>query len=94
MKFDDILALQHPHFRCIQGSVKKVDLERKAAEVTIHETGTTELEYDFLIAATGLRRTSPSVPLELTREKYLDEVRRHIEKVSTVKHGVAVIGGG
>ena len=95
VKFDDIAALQHPQFRCILGSVKSVDLQRKVARTAPHQkTETKELEYDFLIAATGLRRTSPSVPLDLTREKYLEEVRPHIERVSKAEHGVAVIGGG
>ena len=95
VRFDDIAALKHPQFRVMQGSIKSVDPETQVAKVMSHHTKeTTELEYDYLVAATGLRRASPSVPQELTREKYLKEVRPQIEKVGKAQDGVAVIGGG
>jgi hypothetical protein len=53
-----------------------------------------ELDYDFLVAATGLRRVWPVVPQTHTREAYLSEVGNHIDAVRTAKEGVVVIGGG
>lgn len=95
VRFADIPALQLSHFRFLHGSVKSVDLERKTARYTPHGTTVTEaLEYDYLVAATGLRRDWPSVPQARTREEYLEEARPHIEKVGRAEHGVAVIGGG
>lgn len=95
VKFAEIKALQHPQFRIKHGSVTDVDPEAKVAQIRLHGSLQTEdLEYDYLIAATGLRRAWPSVPQALTRKSYLDEIRPHIASVSKAEHGVAVIGGG
>ena len=95
MRFDDIAALQKPQFRFLHGAVKGVDLEAKVARYTRHGSSETEIvEYDYLVAATGLRRAWPSIPQALTREEYLGEVRPHVEKIGHAEHGVAVIGGG
>lgn len=95
MRFADIPALQHPSFQFRHGSAKLVDPVAKVAEFKPHQAMESEnLEYDYLIAATGLRRAWPSVPQALTRTEYLDEVRPHIEKVCKAGDGVAVIGGG
>lgn len=72
-----------------------MNLEAKTALFVPHLARAPEsLEYDYLVAATGLRRTWPSVPQSLTKAQYLDEVQSHIEKVGKARHGVAVIGGG
>lgn len=95
VKFDDIAALQHEHFRFLHGSVKNLNLVAKVARYTPPWAVEPEaVEYDYLVAATGLQRTWPSVPESLTKEEYLEEVRPHIAKVGNAKHGVAVIGGG
>ena len=94
-KFADIPALQTPQVRCVQGSCTAVDPQRKQA--TIRETGTDrqfELAYDYLIAASGLRRVWPTVPQALRREEYLSEVTAHIQRTENAQDGVVVIGGG
>lgn len=94
-KFDDIAALQHPNVRITQGSLIKIDADRRVA--SIRRNGSEEAHedhYDFFIAATGLRRVWPVVPQSLTKEKYLAETADHIECVTTASHGTVVIGGG
>ena len=52
------------------------------------------LTYDFLVAATGLRRVWPVVPQSLGRKQYLIEVEEHIHNVANARDGVVVVGGG
>lgn len=51
-------------------------------------------EYDFFVAATGLRRAFPVVPQSLTRKQYLVEAENQIKACDNAKHGVVVVGGG
>lgn len=53
-----------------------------------------EHDYDYLIAATGLRRVWPTVPQAVDRESYLDEAHGHIDLVRCAEHGIVVVGGG
>ena len=95
MRYEDIPALQVPDIRVIQGSARSLDTSSKSATVAIH--GVIEelrLEYDYLIAATGLRRAWPVVPQSLRRKQYLFEVGDHLDKVQNAEHGVVVVGGG
>jgi NADPH-dependent 2,4-dienoyl-CoA reductase/sulfur reductase-like enzyme len=72
-----------------------VDFNKKKAVVIESETGSSlGLQYDFLVAATGLRRVWPVVPQAKSREAYLSEAAEHIEAVRKAKDGVVVIGGG
>ena len=65
------------------------------ASITLHNPGSAiEHKYDYLIAATGLRRVWPTVPQSLTRDEYLNEGRGHIDLVRGAEHGIVVIGGG
>jgi NADPH-dependent 2,4-dienoyl-CoA reductase/sulfur reductase-like enzyme len=92
-KYQDIPALKDVH--CIQGSVTSIDAKKRLA--VIEETQTlsvSERSYDFLVAASGMRRVWPVVPQSRTRESYLNEVGAHIEAVKNAKDGVVVIGGG
>ncbi|EER37011.1 conserved hypothetical protein [Histoplasma capsulatum H143] len=94
-KFADIPALQTPAIKFIQGSVTRVDCERKIS--TIKETGTNKeisQKYDYLVASSGLRRTWPSAPQSLNKDNYLEEVGEHIAKIKMANGGVVVIGGG
>lgn len=87
--------MQHPNVRITQGSVTNVDPDQRVAKIRLSESGQTqEQQYDFFIAATGLRRVWPVVPQSLTKEKYLAETADHIECVTTASHGTVVIGGG
>ncbi|EEH21507.1 hypothetical protein PABG_03724 [Paracoccidioides brasiliensis Pb03] len=94
-RFTDIPALQTPAVKCIQGSVRQVDCERKIA--IIREAVTNReiaQKYDYLVASSGLRRTWPSAPQALTRDEYLLETGKHIAKTKIADNGVVVIGGG
>lgn len=94
-KFDSIAALQHPNVKITQGSLTKIDPDRRIASVKLSGSGEQqEQPYDFFVAATGLRRVWPVVPQSLTKEEYLVETADHIKSVSTATHGTVVIGGG
>ncbi|RMZ80571.1 hypothetical protein DV737_g2892, partial [Chaetothyriales sp. CBS 132003] len=92
-KFSDIPALKN--VQIIQGSVQNVDSNNKHA--TIIESVTKSLlrlDYDFLVAATGLRRVWPVVPQAKSKESYLSEASEHIEAVRKARDGIVVVGGG
>ncbi|KAJ9150414.1 Apoptosis-inducing factor 2 [Pleurostoma richardsiae] len=95
VKFDDVAALQVPNIHVVQGSVTKVDCAAKTA--TVKESARDEplqLDYDYLVTASGLRRVWPVVPQSLKRKQYLFEAGDHIHSVSTADKGVVVVGGG
>jgi NADH dehydrogenase FAD-containing subunit len=95
VRYEDIPALQIPNIRVIQGSVRGLDPLTKVASVATQDsTEELHLEYDYLVAATGLRRAWPVVPQSLRRKQYLLEVRDHLHNVQDAKHGIVVVGGG
>jgi NADH dehydrogenase, FAD-containing subunit len=95
IRYDEIPALRSPNIRVLHGSVKSVDPERKVATYLPY-AGTEEkqLEYDFLVAATGLRRAWPAVPQSLRRKQYLFEMGDHLRSMTGRKKGVVVVVGG
>lgn len=94
VRFQDIPALRAEGVSHVQGSVVQVDMERKVARVADSATQSeTEEEYDYLVAASGLRRAWPVVPQSLSRDGYLSEVEKHVQAVKNAT-GVVVIGGG
>jgi NADH dehydrogenase FAD-containing subunit len=69
VNYEDIAALRPRSssdggIRVLQGSVSSVDTEHKVATFVARGGGaqTSELKYDFLVAATGLRRAWPAAP--------------------------------
>ena len=101
VKYEDIPALRAPNIRVVQGSVRSVDAARKTATVAPYGGGgggdskqTTEIAYDYLVAAAGLRRVWPVVPQSLRRKQYLFEMGDHIRAVTNTRHDVVVVGGG
>ena len=93
MKFSSLPALQVPNLKIIQGSVKAIDCQRKIAIIKTKDRETGE-GYDFLIAASGLKRVFPVVPQSLTKEEYLEEAGNQISAIRDSKEAVVVIGGG
>ncbi|KAH6623791.1 hypothetical protein F5144DRAFT_371824 [Chaetomium tenue] len=95
VKYDDMPGLRSPNLRVLHGSVKSVDPERKVATYLAH--GSTEepekLQYDYFVAASGLRRVWPVVPQSLRRKQYLFEAGDHIRAATSARHGVVVVGG-
>lgn len=95
IKFQDLPGLQTPQIKFIQASVSSVDCEAKTATTIDSTTKVASThEYDYFVAATGLRRVWPVVPQSLTRKQYLLEVEEHIHSVASAQHGVVVVGGG
>ncbi|KAK7414731.1 hypothetical protein QQX98_006415 [Neonectria punicea] len=95
VKFSDIKALQFPSFKVIHGSVSSVDPASKTATISDHLTKELSTQqYDYFVAASGLRRVWPVVPQATTRKAYLLEAEQQIYNVENAKHGVVVVGGG
>ncbi|KAK3321997.1 pyridine nucleotide-disulfide oxidoreductase-like protein [Apodospora peruviana] len=96
IKYEDIPALRSPGIRTLHGSVQSIDPQRKVATFVARGMGlqTSELQYDYLVAAAGLRRVWPVVPQSLRRKQYIFETSEHIRAASTGRHGVVVVGGG
>ncbi|KAK4186299.1 apoptosis-inducing factor 2 [Podospora australis] len=96
IKYEDIPALQTPNIHVLHGSVKSVDQQRKVATYAPHGSTTefSELPYDYLVAAAGLRRVWPVVPQSLRRKQFLFEAGDHIRAATTARHGVLIVGGG
>ncbi|OAA44322.1 Pyridine nucleotide-disulfide oxidoreductase, NAD-binding domain protein [Metarhizium rileyi] len=95
VKFQDLPGLQDSQIKFTQTSVSSVDCEEKTATTIDRTSGiATTHEYDYFVAATGLRRVWPVVPQSLTRKQYLLEVEEHIHAVASAQHGVVVVGGG
>jgi NADH dehydrogenase FAD-containing subunit len=86
-KFEGIPALQIPTISWTQGSAIKVDSSKKTATISDSKSGEQyEEKYDYLIAASGLRRVWPVSPQSTTREKYLPKAssKLHQRKLSRI----------
>jgi NADH dehydrogenase FAD-containing subunit len=95
VKFEEVKALEHPAIKVVHGSVASVDLETMMATITPNSSLSTYHEpYDFLVAASGVRRVWPTVPQSLNRTNFLTEAQDHIDSVTAAREGVVVIGGG
>jgi NADH dehydrogenase FAD-containing subunit len=95
VKFQDIPTLQVPNVKFVQGSITKVDPESKLATVTNGVTkAASDISYDYFVAASGLRRAYPVVPLSLSRKAFVLEAEEQIHAASNAPHGVVVVGGG
>lgn len=81
--------------RFIHGSIASVNPATKQARIIDGATKETSVEnYDFLVAATGLRRPFPVQPQALSRKAFLLEAGEHIHSVKNATDGVVVVGGG
>ncbi|GAW19188.1 hypothetical protein ANO14919_086720 [Xylariales sp. No.14919] len=95
VEYKHIKILQRPNVTFVQGTVASVDCQNKTVTISERKTQKTRVEnYDFFVAATGLRRAWPVVPQALTRETYLTEVGVHCDKVLNATAPVLVVGGG
>jgi hypothetical protein len=94
-RYQDIPALKSPDISFIHGSVDKVDCEAKVAHILDTASKSARAEsYDYLVAASGLRRVFPTVPRSFRREEFLEDVEKHSEDLRNAKEGVVVVGGG
>ena len=95
VKFKDIPNLQRPNVRFIHGTVDTINSAAKTAKVIQHDTRQVlDQSYDFLVAASGLRRAWPVVPQSSTRKAYLLEADDIISSASDAQDGVLIVGGG
>lgn len=79
----------------VRGSVTSVDPERKVAQILeLQSQQTRHEQYDYLIAASGLRRVFPTVPQSLCRDDFLNEAKLHRKNVQDAQEGVVIVGGG
>lgn len=69
-----------------------MDFGEKRASIETRD-GTVDIEYDFFVAASGLRRVWPVVPQSTIKEKYLKEAQGQIHTLKNA-NGVVVVGGG
>jgi NADPH-dependent 2,4-dienoyl-CoA reductase/sulfur reductase-like enzyme len=95
LNFSDIPALSHPDVTILQGSVSAIDATNRTA--TIAKSDSTESiqhSYDYLVAASGLRRVWPTVPQSLTKKKFLSEADEQISSIMKSEERVVVVGGG
>jgi NADH dehydrogenase FAD-containing subunit len=79
MKFCSLPALQAPNLKIIQGSITTIDSGRKVATIKTSSSGREE-GYDYLVAASGLRRVFPVVPQSVSEKDYLQEAKEQIER--------------
>lgn len=89
-RFHEINALKT--IKKVQGSCKTVDFGERRALIETRD-GTVDIEYDFFVAASGLRRVWPVVPQSTFKEKYLEEAQGQIHALENAG-GVVVVGGG
>ncbi|SPQ26369.1 1fd6dbbd-9467-41b6-a320-a38a4d06889a [Thermothielavioides terrestris] len=96
VRYEDIPALRAaPNIRVLHGSVQAVDVERKTATYVAHGGAqSSTLQYDYFVAAAGLRRAWPVVPQSLRKKQYLFETGDHIRATTAARHGVVIVGGG
>ncbi|KAJ6151472.1 hypothetical protein N7470_007069 [Penicillium chermesinum] len=94
-RFQDIPALKSPYINFIQGTVSTINPAEKVAHILDTATKANRIEqYDYLIAASGLRRVFPTVPQSLRRVEFLQEAQRQSKAVTNAREGIAVVGGG
>jgi len=68
--------------------------EKSASYLDLTTNSEKQLNYDYVIVATGVRRQWPVVPQVSTHVEYVREGLKHVEAVATAKNGVVVVIGG
>jgi NADH dehydrogenase FAD-containing subunit len=87
--------LQQSNVRTIHGKVTSICMDSKVAVYQDQSNSLAkDVSYDFLVVATGTRRSWPVVPRALERQGYIEDVEDHIKGVRESKRVVIVGGGG
>ncbi|KAK4229197.1 apoptosis-inducing factor 2 [Podospora fimiseda] len=96
INYTDLPAVRDSsNINILQGTVKHVDQVLKTAKYVTSTTKETKtVEYDYLIAAAGLKRVWPVVPQALTKKGWLLEAGKHTDEGTKGRYGVLVVGGG
>lgn len=79
----------------IQGTAVDLDMVSKVLRYSVPtaESQERELDYDYLVVATGIRRGWPVVPRVLQKSEYLREVEQ-LEKELSRCSKIVLVGGG
>lgn len=81
--------------KVLQGTVTNVDMGHKKVHYFSRSSQDPkrEVEYDYLVVATGMRRAFPIVPKALGKEEYLQDAIGNIEEL-TSSEKIVIVGGG
>lgn len=99
-RFSHLNELKHSNLHFKHGSVKNIDPEAKVAEWCDRNGQKQQQAYDYLVMATGLKRTFPAVPKSGSFEEYQRDGKAFIEKITggdgSQREGrrIVVIGAG
>jgi len=75
--------------------MQQLDCAAKSATyLDITTNSQKQLDYDYVIIATGIRRQWPVVPQVSTHVEYVREGLKHVGSVAGAKNGVVVVVGG
>lgn len=99
IKYSDIPALKRRNVQILQGRVVEIDPLQKRAFWRGTKSPADEpdrlLQYDYLIAATGLQRDWPILPKSQTKQQYIQDAKSHIMKIKGSRdYPIVVVGGG
>ncbi|KAJ9197905.1 hypothetical protein DTO166G4_2512 [Paecilomyces variotii] len=99
ISYRDIPALKRPNVDILQGRIVEIDPLKKTAWWRSTKTPEDEtdrvIQYDYLIAATGLHRDWPVLPKSQNRQEYLDDAMKHINALKgSLDKPIVVVGGG
>ncbi|PYI09194.1 FAD/NAD(P)-binding domain-containing protein [Aspergillus sclerotiicarbonarius CBS 121057] len=95
-RWDQIPELKTGSVSVVRGKAIKADPEAKSLVYFSGESGELQqrsLDYDYLVVATGLRRSWPTVPMATTKAEYSAQAARYIHHLQS-RTSIAVIGGG
>lgn len=98
--YADCSSLERAGVEFIHGQVSSVDVLDKVVKYqTLTSSPTesvvsTEIHYDYLIAATGLNRAWPIVPFHYTKHTYLKDIEGQRTGLEQVKGAIVIVGGG
>lgn len=81
-RFSHLNELKQPNLHFKQGSVKNVNPEAKVAEWCDRNGQVQQQAYDYLVMATGLKRSFPAVPKSGNFEEYQRDGKAFIEKIT------------
>ncbi|KAK5080228.1 hypothetical protein LTR05_008741 [Lithohypha guttulata] len=98
INYSDFHELSDPNVTVVRGTVEKVDLGSKIVKYSDGSAGNhktiRDLDYDYLVIATGLRRMWPVVLLAMEKKQYEKDSQQFIKKIENCRNGVIVVGGG
>jgi len=85
--------LKQAGVQVLQGRAKKLNMDEKVLTYVAKDSIEKQIKYDYAVIATGVQRAWPVAPRELDKTAYLEDVRRHVDRLEAAET-VAIIGGG